>query len=130
MNQPFYIVHGFERPQSFIEDQHTVDVTILVVDIGGKDASIVRPYTDIREIGQPGKKPVMLFEAVGDGEDKRRLWGSRQNLKHLFPLYDRLFTGRRIKKALRPAVLISEKLKASGAEMLSGKKEKLSLVES
>ena len=41
MNQPFYIVHGFERTQSFIEDQHTVDVTILVVDIGGKDASIV-----------------------------------------------------------------------------------------
>ena len=50
MNQPFYIVHGFERTQSFIEDQHTVDVTILVVDIGGKDASIVRPYHNSRNL--------------------------------------------------------------------------------
>ena len=50
MNQPFYIVHGFERTQSFIEDQHTVNVTILVVDIGGKDASIVRPYHNSRNL--------------------------------------------------------------------------------
>ena len=65
MHQSLYIVHGFIRTQSLVEDQRTIDVAILVVDVGGEDTGIIRTHHYGRYLFPLLAPPVPIIDMIG-----------------------------------------------------------------